>query len=448
MTEPIVSVSGLRGIVGKSFTAEIIVPYIAAFADLVKKRKVVVGGDSRPSRAWAQPVVEAVLRTRGISVVSVDLATTPTIGMAVRHHKAGGAVAITASHNPIEWNGLKFFHGGGEFLTPAQNDQLKALIKSPKAPGKSARLGAYRVDNEANQRHIDAIVAAVNPLRGSRPRKLRVVLDCCNGAASIFGPLLANTLGMTVEVIFASPGRVFPRGAEPLAENIKVLRREVKRCGADFGAAFDPDGDRLALVDEKGRAIGEERTLILAADAYLALTKEKTPLVANLSTSMALEVLGGMYGCPVERTPIGEAHVVAGMREYGAAIGGEGNGGVILPAVHPGRDGGTALALVAVGLQRMRRPMSTWNASIPDFPMAKTKVNLQGLSMARTLRRARSLFKDAESVDERDGLKFIYEDRWLHLRPSNTEPIVRVFVEARDKTGAKELLARAGAILQ
>jgi len=446
MDKPIVSVSGLRGIVGETFTPDVLVPYVAAFADLCKGGKIVVGGDSRPSREWAQPLVESVLRARGCGVVRVGLAPTPTIGMMVREHRAQGAIAITASHNPIEWNGLKFFHAGGEFLTPDHHKKLEALMRKPAASKGS--VGKAVDASDAIHRHLKTLTATLPPRSAGKARKLRVVVDCCNGAASIIAPLVAATYGAKPEVIFANPGRPFPRGAEPVPANITVLRREVKRFKADFGVAIDPDADRLALVDETGRAIGEERTLVLAADAWLGMSGAKSPIVVNLSTSQAIEHLARRHGCAVHRTPIGEAHVLAGMKKHKSAIGGEGNGGVILPAVHPGRDAATAFALIILGMQDRRGPLSKWNATIPDFVTVKISVDIGGLSVKQTLKRAKQLFRDAEGFDERDGLKVLLKDSFVHLRPSNTEPILRVFVEAPDAVTARSLLVQTQAVLQ
>ncbi len=447
MSNPIVSVAGLRGIVGDSFTPDVILPYVAAFADLIKKKRVVVGGDSRPSREWAQPVVESVLRARGIDVISVGLTPTPTIGMMVRHFNAGGGIAITASHNPIEWNGLKFFQSNGEFLTPTQNVQLQGLIKKPAACRGKHRIGKISLCAEALQIHMEKLLH-VFPPNVKRRRKLRVVLDCCNGAASIIAPLLASSYGIMPEVIFANPGRPFPRGAEPLPQNLKVLSREVKRFKADFGAAIDPDADRLALVDETGRAIGEERTLVLAADSYMGMTGNIAPIVVNLSTTQAMDHVAAKYKTEVFRTKIGEAHVVGGMRDHKSFIGGEGNGGVIVPDVHPGRDAMTGMALIILGLQKGNRTLSKWNKTIPDFIMIKAKVDLGVLSVKQTLRRAKAMFPNAISIDETDGLKVNLQDSFVHLRPSGTEPILRIFVEAPDNVTAKQLMTQVQAILK
>ncbi len=448
MDRPIVSVSGLRGIVGETFTAEILVPYVAAFADLCGGGSIVVGGDSRPSREWAQPLVEAVLRARGCDVISAGLAPTPTVGMMVREFKGSGGIAITASHNPIEWNGLKFFHKDGEFLTPDHHKKLSALMKKPVAGRTALKVGGFRVVHDAIDRHLAKLTKVIPPPAPGKGRKLKVVIDCCNGAASEIAPKMASIYGIKAEIIFASPGRPFPRGAEPLPQNIKMLRREVKRFNADFGVAIDPDADRLAIVDEKGQAIGEERTLVLAADTWMRLTKKKSPLVVNLSTTQAVDDLAADFKVPVHRTPIGEAHVLAEMKRRKSAIGGEGNGGVILPAVHPGRDAATAFALVLIGMMGRRGPMSKWNASIQDYVMVKVSLAMGSLSLKQTARRAKSMFKDAIEFDDQDGLKIVLPDSFIHLRKSNTEPVLRIFVEAPDKVSAKALVTRIQAVLQ
>lgn len=447
-SEPIVSVAGLRGIVGESFTPEIILPYVAAFADLIKTKIVVVGGDSRPSRSWAQPCVEAALRARGVNVISVGLAPTPTVGMLVREFGAGGGICITASHNPIEWNGLKFFHEGGGFLTPSHHEKLHALMEKPASYKGSLPVGTYEKNADAEAIHLSRIVAHLPPKPAKGRRKLRVVIDCCNAAASTLAPLIGMTYGCTPEIIFNNPGRPFPRGAEPLPENIKVLCREVKRCQADFGVAIDPDADRLAIVDENGIPLGEERTLVLCADAYLNMIPNKTPLVANLSSSMALDHLAKKHGIGIFRSKIGEAHVTAMMEKHKSIIGGEGNGGVIIPAIHGGRDAATAFALLILGMQSTRKKISEWNKVVPNFIMVKTKVDLGSLSVADTLKHAREAMKHAVSVDDTDGLKFLFPDAFVHIRPSGTEPILRIFVEAPDKARAKQLIKEIQAIFK
>lgn len=445
MSEPIVSVSGLRGLVGDSFTPEILVPYVAAFADLLKKKKVVVGGDSRPSRSWAQPVVESVLRSRGVEVISIGLAPTPTVGMMSRLLKAGGAIAITASHNPIEWNGLKFFQAGGEFITAEMAEELKRRVAKP-TPSTSRGIGALTVFDEAFSLHLGQLTKALPPAKSSRA--IKVVLDCCNATASLLGPRVVAAYGGQQHSIFFNPLAKFPRGAEPLPQNLKALRREVTIAKADFGAAFDPDADRLALVDETGRAIGEERTLVLALDAYLDITGKKTNVAVNLSTSMAIDALAAKRGFKVFRSKIGEAHVLAAIRANRCAIGGEGNGGVILPAIHPGRDAATAVALVLMGLQRRQGTLSEWNATIPDFQMVKGKIEISRAELPKLLKAVRKEFRDAASVDELDGLKFVFADAWIQLRASNTEPIVRVFAEALERAEALRLVGRVEKLLK
>lgn len=445
MSEPIVSVSGLRGIVGDSFSPDVLVPYVVAYSDLLKKKKAVVGGDSRPSRSWAQPLVESVLRARGVEVISIGLAPTPTIGMMTRLLKAGGAIAITASHNPIEWNGLKFFQAGGEFLTAEMAEELKRRVAKP-SRATVGGVGVLTPFAEAFTLHLNQLTKVLPPLKSPRP--IKVVLDCCNATASLLGPRVVAAYGGAQHSIFFNPLAKFPRGAEPLPHNLKALRREVTIAHGDFGAAFDPDADRLALVDEKGRAIGEERTLVLALDAYLDLTGKKTNVAVNLSTSMAIDALAAKRGFKVFRSKIGEAHVLAAIRANRCAIGGEGNGGVILPAVHPGRDAATALALVMMGLQRRQSTLSEWNASIPDFQMVKGKIEAPRSELPKLLKAVRKEFRDAVGLDELDGMKFLFADGWIQLRASNTEPIVRIFAEAAERGEALRLVGRVEKLLK
>ncbi|MEQ8821053.1 MAG: phosphoglucosamine mutase [Sumerlaeia bacterium] len=440
MKEPIVSVAGLRGIVGESFTEEIIIPYVCAFADLLETKTVVVGGDSRPSRSWAQPAVESALRARGVDVISIGLAPTPTHGMMVRRFAAGGAIAITASHNPIPWNGLKFFHEGGEFLTPDHHTRLHHSMEHPAAT--PHRIGTRTVQEDALDFHLKTLMDVLPPKSGARP--LKVVIDCCNGASSVLAPRVAEAYGATAEPFWNDPNQVFPREAEPLPHNLVELSARVLASGADFGAAIDPDADRIAFVDETGRAIGEERSLVLGIDAYLKMSGEKTPVAVNLSTSQAIDALGRREGFDVHRTKIGEAHVLAGLRQVHAKIGGEGNGGVILPSVHPGRDAATALALILLGLQERGGTLSEWNGTIPDYALVKDKVERGNISVEESIARARTEFADADHADDTDGIKFLLSgERWVHLRPSGTEPILRIFAEAPDAAAAKALVLRA-----
>jgi phosphomannomutase len=381
-------------------------------------------------------------------VAHVGLCPTPTVGLLVRKLKAAGGICVTASHNPIEYNGLKFFSSAGEFITPDMVEELKKLKNETGLGDGNTRIGKRAVLQDAADYHLQTVLSVLPPPEKVRASKRpKVIIDCCNSAGVEIAPDVADAYGALFQMIHAdTSSRTFPRGAEPTEENITALCRAVVKEGADVGFAIDPDADRLALVDEEGRAIGEERTLVLAADAYLTLMKKKTPIVVNLSTSRAIEDVARKHGVKVYRTAIGEANVLAGIRQYKARIGGEGNGGVILPAVQPGRDSATAIALILMGMQARGTTLSQWNGSFPSYTMLKLKIPLARMTPAAALNRVKRAFA-REQLDETDGVKVSMQDSWLHVRPSNTEPIIRLFVEARTPGEAQELAERATKVL-
>lgn len=433
--ELIVSVAGVRGIAGTALNAEVVARYAGAFARSRKGRTILVGGDSRRSRAWIQPIVMASILAEGKSPVPVGLMPTPTFGILARKHRAAGAIAITASHNPAPYNGLKFFSAKGVFLDAAGYEEVSAAMER-RAPSPMEYEASEPLDEwESLATHLECIAKVLPKRRG----RLRVAIDACNGAGSKLSRMTAQAYGADPFMLNDDPTELFPHEAEPLPENLKQLRAAVKREKAAVGFAIDPDADRLALVDETGRAIGEERTLVLAADAYLSMAKKKGPLVANLSSSRALEDVAAKHSVSVFRSKVGEAHVTALMAARKAPIGGEGNGGVILPAVHPGRDAATAIALILLGLHRFGGSLSEWNATIPDYALVKDKAPRAGLDTATIYERLRAAFPSA-TFDETDGLKLVWSDRWIHVRPSGTEPIVRIFAEAPKRGEAQGLV--------
>ncbi|MBI1292228.1 phosphoglucosamine mutase [bacterium] len=447
--ELIVSISGVRGIAGSGLSPAAVVTYVDAFARLIKGNRVVVGHDARPSSKWIVPIVEGVLRAAGVDVVFVGMVATPTIGILVRKLKLAGGIEITASHNPIAYNGLKFFHSGGEFITADMLSQLRKLVADPQLDRPTRGIGKRAHFQDSADIHLQALLSQFPPPERVRAsRRPTVVIDCCNSAGAELAPDVADAYGALFQLLHSDITKFdFPRGPEPTEQNLTALRRAVPREGADLGFALDPDADRLAIVDEKGNAIGEERTLVLAADAYLTLNKKKSPIVVNLSTSLAINEVAARHGVKVHRTAIGEANVVAGMRDHRAMIGGEGNGGVIVPKVHPGRDAATGIALILMGLQSRGGTLSEWNESFPNFVMLKDSAPLAGLSVSALVAKVKRAF-GREDIDLTDGVKVTMSDRWLHVRPSNTEPIVRIFAEAPTQEGAQELIDRVRALLQ
>ncbi len=437
-----VSASGVRGIVGESLTPEVVLRVAAAHASFLSPGPVVVGRDTRPSGAWISRLAQAALLASGHDVVDVDIAPTPTILFAIRHHGASGGLAITASHNPAPWNALKLFGPGGTFLTPAQSEEVARLARA----GKHAwvgydRVGQARADADAVRRHREAILALPDlDLARIRSRRFRVVIDATNGAGWAATPALLEALGCEVERLYCEPDGRFPRVAEPLPENLGVLGERVRKTGAAIGFAHDPDADRLAIVDERGEPIGEERTLQIAVD--WALSKRLGPVAVNVSTSIGVELIAKRYGAPVHRTRIGEAHVAEKLLEIGGVIGGEGNGGVIYPALHATRDGLLAAVIAMDWLAKDARPLSARVLELPSVSMAKRKLDLR-LSDPEALRlELEKTFPDGER-NVLDGEKYLWEDCWVQVRASGTEPVVRVLAEAKSKERAESLAERA-----
>lgn len=434
-----ISVAGIRGIVGESLLPENFLRYLLAFGTLIDGGKVVVGGDSRISREMMRHLAFAGLASTGCDVIDIGLAPTPTVGLMVRETGAAGGIAITASHNPAEWNAYKFFDEQGTFLGKEANERLLAIAKS----GEFRRadyhsLGRLRAQADAIEQHIRRVLAHVQVEQIAK-RKFKVVVDCCNGVGGLMAEPLLTALGCEFHLFDTDVNAEFPRNPEPLPENLGKLSKVVREKGADIGFAVDPDADRLAIVDDAGRPIGEERTVTLAA--YGALQRRKGPMVVNLSTTRAMDDVASMFGVTLHRTPIGEAHVVGKITEVDALIGGEGNGGVIYPPVHCGRDAATGIALVLEALALQGLSISELNSKIPDYAMVKTKFEIGNADVSKLVTRMRAEFGDAELITD-DGVKASFTDRWVHLRPSGTEPVVRVFAEAPTADAANELIAR------
>ncbi len=439
-----VGVSGIRGIVGKDLTEEIVARYASAFGLWAKERKplVVVGRDARESGPAFERAVVAGLVSVGCSVVKVGLVPTPTVQLAVEHHAAGGGIAITASHNPIEWNALKFIGSDGIFLDGA--DGAKVVALAAERLGGDGRGAAVSEDPEAVARHLDAVLKlpAVD-VASIRARQLTVALDAVRGAGGPVMRTLLERLGCEVAGINLETDGRFPRPPEPVPENLGGLSTLVRRAGAALGIAVDPDVDRLAIVDENGTAIGEDYTLAFAIRAAMGGKGGKGVVVCNLSTSLVVEDAARECGAEVVRTPVGEVHVARAILRLGAVIGGEGNGGVMYPVLHAGRDAPVAAALLLTLLARDGRRVSELVAAAPRYAIVKAKVEWGAGSREQRLERVyaelRRRFPDARA-DTQDGLRLAWRDRWLHVRPSNTEPIIRLIAEAPSGAAAQELV--------
>ncbi|NUS48585.1 MAG: phosphoglucosamine mutase [Gemmatimonadaceae bacterium] len=444
-----VSVSGIRGRVGEALTPEVVARYAAAFGAWSigrgGSRQVVVGRDSRVSGPMFHRIVVGTLQLVGCDVIDIGLTTTPGCQLAVEHHHAAGGLMLSASHNPIEWNALKLIGSSGLFLEAAEGAAMRALVEQGTPHASWDRIGKVIEDTGVAARHVDAVLKIPYiDVPGIRARRFKVALDCVRGAGATVMPLLLERLGCEVVAINMEPDGRFPREPEPIPENLGELERLVRESGADVGLAVDPDVDRLALVADGGRAIGEDYTLALAA--RLVLRHRRGALVTNLSTSLVVEDAGRTAGVEAVRAPVGEVNVAVRLRELGAAIGGEGNGGVILPEVHLGRDAPIGAALVLQLLLEEKRPLSAIVGSLPRYVIVKDKLPRPNASLDAVYGALRSAFPDGVA-DVQDGLRLAWADRWVHVRPSGTEPIVRVIAEAPDEAAARELVRRSRAPL-
>lgn len=438
MSKPMISVAGIRGIVGDSLLPEEFLRYVLAFATTLDGGPVVVGGDSRISREMMRHLAFAGLASCGCSIHDIGLVPTPTVGLMIRELGAAGGIAITASHNPAQWNAYKFFDANGSFLNRDQNAQLLAIAGSGEFRRATYKeLGRVQPRTDAIEKHLARVFAAVD-VEAIRKRRFKVVVDCCNGVGGLIMEPLLRRFDCQAELFDTDVNAEFPRNPEPLPENLTKLSDRVRVTGADIGFAVDPDVDRLAIVDQTGRPIGEERTVVVAAAS--ALTRTKGPLVVNLSTTRAMDDVATRFGVPLLRTPIGEANVIQKMRDVNALIGGEGNGGVIYPTIHGGRDAATGVALILGAMAETGKSIGELNAEVPDYAMVKTKYDLRGLDPAKIAGKMREAFADAKDLVTEDGVKAVYPDRWVHVRPSGTEPVVRAFAEAPQESAANELL--------
>jgi phosphomannomutase len=443
-----ISISGVRGVIGDSLTPSLLARFAQAFGTYTGSGTVVVGRDTRTSGEMVRQAVFSGLLSSGCRVIDVDIVPVPTVQVAVRHRHAHGGIAITASHNPAEWNALKFIGPDGLFLGPGPARELLDVYHQ----GEYVRVAGNemrtidRVD-DAPDVHQRAILGAVGTLP-RKGRRLKVALDACNGAGSLVAPALLESLGVDVVPINVTPNGLFPRPAEPLPENLGALCEAVRANACDVGFAQDMDADRLAVVNEKGQPIGEEFTLVLAT--WFVLSRTPGPVVANLSTTGALDFVASRFGCAVGRSKIGEANVTERMRADRAVIGGEGNGGVIYPSINFGRDSLVGMALILHLLSSTGKTVSELVGELPPFHMVKEKITCPSGRIPDVLRMVKREYASSK-MDTRDGVKVYTDDGWFLVRGSNTEPIVRVVAEAPGEPRARaivtDLMTRVSSVL-
>lgn len=441
----VVSVSGVRGIVGETLDADQVLALAAAFGRMIGGGTVIVGRDSRPTGEMLARAVAAGLQSVGCSVIDIGIAPTPTVPIMIAHHRATGGIQISASHNPVQWNALKLFNAEARNIDQAQLDSLLKLYNSPFNAHGWRTIGGWRAEFDAIDVHLQRIYAAVD-VDLIRSRKLRVFIDSVNGAGSVIAPKMLKHFDCKVVAMHTRPDQVFPRDPEPTAENLTHTAALVKEANVDVGFVQDPDADRLAIIDEHGVYIGEEYTLVLCAAARIEAERNSgKPLVActNLSTSRMLEDVAARAGASVMRSKVGEANVVDAMQKHQALVGGEGNGGVIDPRVVWGRDSQIGIALILEYLARKKKTVSQVVAEIPRYAIHKEKVAMDRLAVTTSIEKlAGGPLAKGATLDTRDGIKLIWPDRWVHLRASGTEPVSRIIAEAPTAGDAEKLAAQ------
>ncbi|MDI6783685.1 MAG: phosphoglucosamine mutase [bacterium] len=453
MSELMISVAGIRGIVGDNVTPELFAKFAAAYGSFIGGvgTKLVIGRDTRVSGEMLKSAVVAGLISVGCTVVDIGISPTPTVGIMVKKLKADGGIVLSASHNPVEWNALKLVWNDGIFMDAETGKKFITLFQENKINYVSySKLGKVLPFDKAIKMHQDMVLSVINTAL-IRKKRFKVVLDTCNGAGAVIIPGLLKQLGCRVNLLNGALDGKFAHNPEPVPENLTQLCRKVKSEKADFGIATDPDVDRVAFVSEKGIPIGEENTLALCVDYLLkkrsevrGQKSEKPIIVVNLSTSRVHDDLAQKYGAVVIRTKIGEANVARRMlAEKNCLIGGEGNGGVIYPPVHYGRDAATGVALVLEYLAKSGKPLSDLVQGIPQYHIVKEKFAYPREKIPVLLEKIKQQFASEQQVLT-DGIKIIYSGPrfsrgWVHIRSSGTEPVVRVIAEAKTVTAAKQL---------
>jgi phosphomannomutase len=445
-----IGVSGMRGTVGGTLTPPVISQMAGAFAAWLKENErphngthfhVVFGRDSRPSGTWVRDAATSILTSVGVEVTDLDVVTTPGVAMMVKHLNADAGMVATASHNPIQWNGLKFLNREALALPANHAARLKALYDTAARPEfvRIEHVVPSHRNTQTHALHIKRVLERVDVL-GISSKKYKVVLDSVNGAGCISSATMLGKLGCRLVHLNATPDGRFPHEPEPTAQNLTGLADEVKRQHAAVGFAQDPDADRLAIVDENGTYIGEEYSLALAARLLLS-KKPGGVAVANLSTSRMIDDVAQAHEGKVIRTAVGEANVVQSILAYNATIGGEGNGGVIDPRIVPGRDSLVGMAYVLQLMASTGKTVSQLVAEMPRYEIVKTKFECRREDAERAVEALKKEFA-SERVDTQDGIRIDWDDAWVHARPSNTEPIMRIIAEAPDKATAEQRISR------
>ena len=425
-----VSISGIRGIVGDGLDPDVLVKFSSAYADFVGKGTVVVGRDARITGEMVNSITIGTLLAKGLNVIDIGIVPTPTVQYTVKTLKAQGGIAISASHNPNQWNALKLLNSTGQFMTPEENRVLLDLMENGNNSYKSwDAIGKLEVNDAALKRHINDVLSLKHiDVEAIRKRKFKVAVDCVNGAGVYVIPQLLKEFGCEVIELNCEKTGIFPRLPEPLPENLTEIMRLTKTSNADLGVVVDPDVDRLVLITNEGLPFGEEYTVTQAVK--FILSKEKGSVAVNLSTTRAVEDVAQLYGCQLFRSPVGEANVVKKMKEVDAIIGGEGSGGVIYPELHYGRDALVGIAITLQHLLDFGGTITELRNSLPSYFYAKKRIDLLGVKPDEVIAELIEKYKN-QSINTEDGLRIDFPDHWVHFRKSNTEPIIRIITEAK-----------------
>jgi phosphomannomutase len=433
-----VSISGIRGIIGDGLDPNVLVKYTSAYADFIGGGTVVVGRDARITGDMVQEIVTGTLIAKGINVVEIGIVPTPTVQYSVKTLKAQGGIAISASHNPNEWNALKLLNSTGQFMSPEENEEMKRLLdKSDESFVSWDKIGKRKKYDAALKKHVEDTLNLKYIDRAKiKRKKFKVVVDCINGAGVYVVPQMLKELGCKVIEMNCDKSGIFPRLPEPIPENLVKTMKRVKKEKADLGIVVDPDVDRLVLITDEGKPFSEENTITQAVK--FILSKKKGNVVVNLSTTRAVDDVAHDYGAKVYRSPVGEANVVKKMKEVKAVIGGEGSGGVIYPALHYGRDALVGIAITLQHLTEFKGKISELKDALPQYFIVKKKIKLDNKEPDTVIEKLVKQY-DEEECNTEDGLRIDFFNHWIHFRKSNTEPIIRIIVEGENRKVAEAL---------
>jgi len=441
MSTLMASISGVRGIIGDTLDPETIIKYTSAYANFIGKGKVVVGRDARKTGEMVLSLVVGTLLAKGLDVIEIGICPTPTVQYTVKTFKANGGIAITASHNPNQWNALKMLNSTGQFLSPGEYIQFQKLLNNfDKNYASWNEIGKITRTDEGLKRHVNDVFNLKHINKEEiKKRRFKVLADCVNGAGVYIIPSFLKAFGCEVIELNCERTGIFPRLPEPLPENLTETMKAVKQSHADFGIVVDPDVDRLVLITNEGKPFGEENTITLAVK--FILSKEKGNVVVNLSTTRAVEDVAEAECQKVFRSAVGEANVVKKMKEVNAVIGGEGSGGVIYPELHYGRDALVGIAITLQHLLEFGGTLAELKETLPAYFIAKKKIELGNINPDKIINTLINRYSK-ENINKEDGLRIDFQDYWVNFRKSNTEPIIRIIAEAKSQSLAEDLANR------